>query len=52
MKSKVYFIAVQDANDLQAVNVKLKKLLEESRVLDFILAKKAIPALSGRSICV
>ena len=36
MKSRVYFIAVKDANDIGTVNNKLKILLEESRVLDFI----------------
>ncbi len=36
MKSKVYFIEVKDSSDIWTVNNKLKKLLEESRVLDFI----------------
>ena len=36
MKSKVYFIGVKDADDIRSVNDKLKKLLEKSRVLDFI----------------
>ena len=36
MKSKVYFIAVKDANDTRVVNEQLKKLLRESKVLDFI----------------
>ena len=36
MKSKVYFIAVKDTNDIRSVNEKLKRLLEKSRVLDFI----------------
>jgi hypothetical protein len=36
MKSKVYFVAVKDANDIRAVNEKLKRLIKESRTLDFI----------------
>ena len=36
MKSKVYFVAVNDANDIRTVNDKLKRLIEKSRVLDFI----------------
>ncbi|MDD5466071.1 MAG: DUF362 domain-containing protein [Candidatus Omnitrophica bacterium] len=36
MKSKVYFIPVSDSNDLQAVNQKLRRLISESKVLDFI----------------
>lgn len=36
MKSKVYFIAVKDANDIHAVNDKLKRLLEKSKILEFI----------------
>jgi len=36
MKSKVYFAAAKDANDIRTVNGKLKRLLEKSRVLDFI----------------
>ncbi len=36
MKSTVYFIAVKDTNDIRSVNEKLKRLLEKSRVLDFI----------------
>jgi len=36
MKSKVYFISVNNSNDLQVVNQKLKKLIGESKVLDFI----------------
>ncbi|MCX5694975.1 MAG: DUF362 domain-containing protein [Candidatus Omnitrophica bacterium] len=36
MKSKVYFVAVNDGNDAAAVNKQLNKLLAESRVLDFI----------------
>jgi len=30
MKSKVYFIAVKDADDIRAVNDKLKLLLEKT----------------------
>ncbi len=36
MKSKVYFIRLQNAEKIQAVADKLKRLLEESRVLNFI----------------
>lgn len=36
MKSKVYFIPVVDSNELQLVNEKLKRLLDGSKVLDFI----------------
>ncbi len=36
MKSKVYFVAVKDANDIPAVNDKLGRLIEKSRVLDFV----------------
>jgi len=36
MKSPVYFIGVEDANDLPEVNRKLEILISESRVLDVI----------------
>ncbi|MEJ2745799.1 MAG: hypothetical protein P8123_08970, partial [bacterium] len=36
MRSKVYFIAVEDANDIPSVNRKLEILLRESRVLDVV----------------
>lgn len=36
MRSKVYFIEVKDASDIWTVNARLRKLLEESRILDFI----------------
>ena len=36
MKSKVYFIEVKDASDIWTVNNRLNKLLQESKVLDFI----------------
>lgn len=36
MKSKVYFIAVKDSGDIPDVKRKLKKLLDESKVTDFI----------------
>ncbi|MCX5710619.1 MAG: DUF362 domain-containing protein [Candidatus Omnitrophica bacterium] len=36
MKSKVYLIRVTDGEGVPAVAVKLKRLLEESRMLDFI----------------
>jgi hypothetical protein len=35
VKSKVYFVPVEDAEDINAVNGKLKLLLAESRVLAF-----------------
>ena len=35
MKSKVFFVPVEDAEDISAVNDKLKSLLVESRVLAF-----------------
>jgi len=36
MKSKVYFIPVDNSNELALVNEKLKKLLAASKILDFI----------------
>jgi hypothetical protein len=42
MKSKVYFVPIKDANDLQAVNEKLKVLLDKSRVLSFIPEKSKV----------
>ncbi|MDD5408682.1 MAG: DUF362 domain-containing protein [Candidatus Omnitrophica bacterium] len=36
MKSKVYFIPAGNADDIQVINDKLKILLDESRVFDFI----------------
>lgn len=36
MKSKVYFIGVTNSDDTQLIEAKLGRLLEESRVLDFI----------------
>jgi uncharacterized protein len=36
MKSKVYFTAVTGSDTIKGINDKLKKLLEESKVLDFI----------------
>ncbi len=36
MKSKVYFIRLGNSEEIQVVANKLKRLLEESRVLDFI----------------
>lgn len=42
MKSKVYFVQVADADNISAVNTRLKVLLEESGILTFIEgAKKA-----------
>jgi hypothetical protein len=42
MKSRVYFAAVKDAEDIQAVNDQLKKLLEKSKVLDVIGKKDKV----------
>jgi hypothetical protein len=36
MKSRVYFISVTSSDSQQAINQKLKRLIDESRVLDFI----------------
>ena len=36
VKSKVYFIPVRNADNIQVTNEKLKNLLEKSRVFDFI----------------
>lgn len=36
MKSRVYFVSVRDADNISGVNEKLKSLLKESKVLDFI----------------
>lgn len=44
MKSKVYFVAVKDADDLSSVNAQLKKLLEKSHILDFIRPEDKIAA--------
>jgi len=42
MKSTVYFAAVKDAEDIQAVNDQLKKLLEKSKILDIIHKKDKV----------
>jgi uncharacterized Fe-S center protein len=42
MKGTVYFAAVKDAEDIQAVNTQLKKLLEKSKVLDVIQKKDKV----------
>ncbi|MCJ7664253.1 MAG: DUF362 domain-containing protein, partial [Desulfobacterales bacterium] len=42
MESRVYFAPVKDADDIEAVNDQLKKLLEKSRVLDVIRAKDKV----------
>jgi len=42
MKSTVYFAPVKDADDIQAVNSQLKKLLEKSRILDVIREKDRV----------
>lgn len=36
MKSKVYFIAVSNSDSTETVALKLKRLLEESKVMDFL----------------
>ena len=36
MKSRVYFISVKNSDTLQLINQKLKRLLDESKVIDFI----------------
>ncbi|MDD4908625.1 MAG: DUF362 domain-containing protein [Candidatus Omnitrophica bacterium] len=40
MKSKVYFISVEDLDDLQAIKAKFTLLLDESGMLDFLLPGK------------
>jgi uncharacterized Fe-S center protein len=42
MKSTVYFAAVKDAEDIQAVDGQLKKLLDKSKVLDVIRKKDKV----------
>lgn len=42
MKSKVYFIAVDSSDSLPAINQKLKYLIDESKVLDFIQKKDKV----------
>ncbi|HNW39715.1 MAG TPA: DUF362 domain-containing protein [Candidatus Omnitrophota bacterium] len=42
MKSRVYFIPVNNTDDQQAINQKLKYLIDESNVLDFIQKKDKI----------
>jgi uncharacterized Fe-S center protein len=42
MKSTVYFAAVKDAEDIEAVNDQLKKLLDKSKVLDVISQKDSV----------
>ncbi len=39
MKSRVYFIPVEGSDSLQAINKKLKRLLDESSCLDFVRKK-------------
>ena len=36
MKSKVYFISVDDSENIEDINLRLKKLLKESNILKFI----------------
>lgn len=42
MKSKVYFVPVEDAEDVNAVNGRLKLLLAESRVLAFTQGRRKV----------
>ncbi|MDD5561260.1 MAG: DUF362 domain-containing protein [Candidatus Omnitrophica bacterium] len=42
MKSKVYFVSVNDCNDLDGVNKKLRILLDKSKVLDFLSKKSKV----------
>lgn len=42
MKSKVYFIRLGNSGEIQVVDDKLKRLLEESRVLDFIQPRNKV----------
>ena len=42
MKSRVYFIAIDSADSQQVINQKLKRLIDESKVLDFIHKKDKI----------
>jgi uncharacterized Fe-S center protein len=43
MKPKVYFIAVKDSKNIEDVNAKLKKLLQESKILRFISGETRVP---------
>ena len=42
MKSKVYFIPTSSSDGIQTVNKKVKKLLDESRLLDFIGKEESV----------
>ncbi len=42
MKSKVYFVPVNDSDDITSVNTKLKLLLAESRVLSFATGNRKV----------
>ncbi len=42
MKSKVYFIAVKNSDNMQAIKVKFARLLGESNLLDFIPEKSKV----------
>ena len=42
MKSQVYFIPVGSSDNLQVINAKLKRLLDKSKVLDFIYPKNKV----------
>ena len=42
MKSRVYFIPVSNSDNQQVINQKLKRLIDESQVLDFIRQKDQV----------
>jgi len=42
MKSKVYFVPVEDAENISAVNIKLSLLLAESKVLAFVEGRQKV----------
>jgi uncharacterized Fe-S center protein len=42
MKSRVFFVPVEDAEDIDAVNDKLDLLLAESRVLSVVEASRKV----------
>ncbi len=42
MKSRVYFISIDSLDNLQVINQKLKCLIDESKVLDFIQKKDKV----------
>jgi uncharacterized Fe-S center protein len=42
LKSKVYFIAVGGSDNIQTINHKLKQLIDESRIFDFIQKRQKV----------